>query len=366
MRSLGLAPFTVQRINETKDRLAKIKPRALPWKKKGLSRAERVIRFCEWLPITKGPLCGQQMKLMDFQKEFIREVYGRTREDGRRQVRLGIQSIARGNGKTALCAALVLCHLMGPESEPRGAVFSAAVDRQQAALVYDECVAILLAVDELGVRANIIEVGKKIIILDGDGAGSRYEAMPADDRRAHGLSPSMFVFDELAQCKDRKLLDGLMSGLGKRSEALGLVISTQAADHTHPLSTLIDAAEGDPTTYVQLICADDTADPFDIKTIRACNPALGTFLDEGEAKESAERARRIPAFENAFRNLRLNQRVSLQDEQMLLSRAVWELGAAPVDEAALLGKPCEAGLDLAQTLDLAALVLPVSRQQGRL
>ena len=36
------------------------RPRALPWKKKGLSRAERVIAFLEFLPITKGILAGTQ------------------------------------------------------------------------------------------------------------------------------------------------------------------------------------------------------------------------------------------------------------------------------------------------------------------
>ena len=33
-------------------------------------------------------------------------------------------------------AGLVLAHLVGPESEPRGEIYSAAIDREQAALVF--------------------------------------------------------------------------------------------------------------------------------------------------------------------------------------------------------------------------------------
>jgi phage terminase large subunit-like protein len=53
-----------------------------------------------------------------------------------RIVRRAILSIARKNGKTALIAALVLVHLVGPESIPNGEIYSAANDREQAAQVY--------------------------------------------------------------------------------------------------------------------------------------------------------------------------------------------------------------------------------------
>jgi hypothetical protein len=42
----------------------KLRPRALPWKKPGLSRVERVLAFLESLPITKGILAGTKMKLL--------------------------------------------------------------------------------------------------------------------------------------------------------------------------------------------------------------------------------------------------------------------------------------------------------------
>ncbi len=203
MRATGLSPHAVQRINDAKDRLAKTKRRRLPWKKPGLSRVQKVIAFLEYLKITKGPLAGKKMKLLDAQREFIEAVYGREREDGLRQVRLALMSLPKGNGKTGLLAGLALCHLLGPESEARGEIYSAAIDRQQAAILYQEMVAIILAEDEFSYRCNIGEHTKKITVLHGDGAGSWYEALSAEHGRSHGLAPSLFVYDELAQAARR-------------------------------------------------------------------------------------------------------------------------------------------------------------------
>jgi hypothetical protein len=75
-------------------------------------------------------------------------------------------------------------------------------------------------------------------VLSGDGKGSLYESLSSDHRRAHGLAPSFWIFDELAKSKDRTLLDGLMTAAGKRKHTLGIIISTQAPKDDHALSQL--------------------------------------------------------------------------------------------------------------------------------
>jgi phage terminase large subunit-like protein len=299
------------------------------------------------------------MRLLPEQRRFIEEVYGRLDRRGLRRRRLAIKSEPKGNGKTGLIAGLCLCHLLGPEAEPRGEIYSAAIDRQMAALIFAEMEAIIYAVPEFAEICNIIRFHKRIEVLAGAARGSTYEALSADARRAHGLSPTLFCYDELAQAKDRVLLDNLINGLGKRKEALGLIISTQAPDETHPLSQLID--EGlrgeDSSLFVQLTAAPEDADPFAEATWTACNPALGRFLSLEEMRTAAERARRIPAFESSFRNLRLNQRIDSREEDRLVSHAVWKTGEVPIDRERLRGRQCYAGLDLSGKHDLTALVL---------
>ena len=322
-----------------------------PWKRKGLTRAQRVIRFCESLPITKGKLAGKKLKLLPGQREFIEQVYGRKR------IRIAIKSEPRGNGKTGLLAPLALCHLLGPEAEARGEVYSAAIDRKQAGILYKEMEAIILAVPHFAVRVSTSTFHKTIQVNSGDGEGSVYEALSSDARRGHGLSPSLWVYDELAQSKDRELLDNLITAMGKRNNSLGIIISTQAPTDTHPLSQLIDDAPNEPSTYVQLKTAPLDADPFSIETLQAVNPAWGVFLDIEDVMTEARRAKRLAAFEPAFRNLRLNQRVDANQELRIVNSAVWRLGATPVDLDRLRGRRCYGGLDLSSKHDLTAFVL---------
>jgi len=163
----------------------------LPWKKKGLSRVERVIAFLEFLPITKGILAGSKMKLLPGQRRFVEAIYGRLSKDGRRKIRIAIKSEPRGGGKTGLIAGLCLAHLLGPETEPRAECYSAAFNKLQAALIFAEMKSIIEAVPEFEARCNIQRYGKVIEVMEGDGAGGIYESLSADDRRAHGTEPEL-------------------------------------------------------------------------------------------------------------------------------------------------------------------------------
>lgn len=327
--------------------------------KKG--RAARVVAFLEALPITKGKLVGTNMKLLPNQRKFIERIYG-----PKSKVRLAVKSEPRGNGKTGLLAGLALCHLLGPEAEQRGEIYSAAIDRQQAGLMYNEMEAIIVAVPRYSARCNLQRFHKKIEVIEGRGEGSVYEALSSDARRAHGLSPTLWVYDELAQAKDRVLLDNLMTAMGKRNRSLGIIISTQAPKDDHPLSQLIDHGETgtDETLIVDRITAPDDADAFSLKTIAACNRALGIFLDKTDVMKAAKLASRIAAFEPAHRNLRLNQRVDSSEDSRIVTKEIWAKGNVAVDPKKFEGCDCYGGLDLSGKHDLSALELGFPDKKG--
>ncbi len=326
------------------------------WKRKR-SRVDQLIAFLQSLPITKGIYAGRKMRLLPGQTRFIQAVYGRTARDGRRLIRIAIKSEPRGNGKTGLLAGLALAHLLGPLSEVRGEVYSCAYNKLQAALIFAEMKAIIEAVPEFAARCNLQRYGKIIEVLSGDGAGSIYESLSADDKRAHGLAPSFWVYDEYAMAPNADLLNNLRTSMGKRSESLGVVISTQAANDMHPLSQLIDdAALGeDPSIYLQLSAAPLDADIFDERVWFACNEALGKFLDLGEFRAQAAQAKRLPSLRAKFQNLRLNQRIDAN--LPFLADADWMACADTVDVNKLAGKAAFGGLDLSQTTDMTSLVL---------
>ena len=321
----------------------------MPWQRPRLSRAGRIIAFMESLPVTKGILAGQNMKLLPNQKAFIKAVYGKTPR------RIAIKSEPRGNGKTGLLAGLCLAHLIGPEAEQRGEVYSAAIDKKQAGLIFNEMKAIIEAVPAFDEVCNIRRFDKIIEVMHGQGVGSIYESLSADVRRAHGLSPTFWVYDEYAQTRTDELMANLQTAMGKRKRSLGVVISTQAATDHHPLSVMIDdALRGeDPDVYVQLTAAPVDADPFDEKVWRKCNPAWGRFLDKEEFRSQARRAQRVPSFTGRFLNLRLNQRVEAEDR--FINATDWRACGHKIDADALRGKRCFLGLDLSSTTDLTAL-----------
>jgi phage terminase large subunit-like protein len=334
-----------------------------PWNAKGLSRSKRVERFLEYLPITKGKLEGTKMRLLANQREFVRTLYGPDAD----KIKLAVLSEPRGNGKTGLIAGLMLCHLIGPESEPRGACYSAAIDRGQAALIFSEMTAIIDRVPEWRVMINIKRFHRTMEVRFGPAKGSTFEALSSDARQAHGLAPSVWCYDELAQAKNRVLLDNLTTGMGKRERSLGIILSTQAANDDHPLSELIDAGLNkiDDSIFVQLTSAPKDADPFSEETIRSVNPAFGKFLDAKTVLDEAKRAKRIPAFESAFRNTRLNQRIALESSEQFLTADIWALGDKPIDESLFFdGRPIYGGIDLSARVDLTAMVLACSDDQG--
>ena len=219
-------------------------PDSDPWHKRGLSRADRVIAFLEMLPITKGILVGKKMKLLPGQRKFVKAIYGRLSKDGRRKIRLAIKSEPRGNGKTGLLAGLALCHLLGPECEARGEMlFSAAYNKLQAALIFAEMKAIVEAVPDFARALQYSKIRENHRSHGGRRRRQRLREPIAPMTSARtDLSPTLWIYDEFAQAPNTDLLDNLRTAMGKRSESLGVIISTQAANDQHPLSQMIDDA----------------------------------------------------------------------------------------------------------------------------
>jgi phage terminase large subunit-like protein len=324
-----------------------------------MARSARVIKFIEGLTVTSGEHAGRPFKLRKWQKDFIRAVYDPVGDDGLRQVRTALLTMGRKNGKTTLAAALVLVHLVGPENEMRGQVYSAAADRKQAALIFEEAAAMVKADPELAAHLHVLASQKRIVHYP---SGSFFVSIPAVERTTHGFNASFVVYDELAQAPNRKLFDVLTTSFGARAEPLTMVISTQSADPHSIMSEIVDYGEkvrdgviDDPTFVAAIYTTPDDADPWDEKAWYAANPALGDFRSLKELRAFAETAKRIPAREATHRSLYLNQRIA--PEGRLFTTPDWLNCAGEVDLEALAGRECFAGLDLSERRDLTALVL---------
>lgn len=319
---------------------------------RGRGRAEDVIKFIECLTIPSGTGQGKPFILADFQKRFIRDIYEPHSKEDRRVVRRAILSMARKNGKTALIAAIVLAHLIGPEAIVHGEIYSAANDREQASIIFKFVKQFLDLEPKLMSKVEIIPSTKTVI---GRVTGSLYRAVSAEAGTKHGYTPSVVIYDELAQSRNRDLYDVLDTSFGARDEPLFITMSTQSNDPAHILSRLIDdgLSKTDPSIVCHLFCADEDCEIDDEEQWAKANPALGLFRDREDLATAIRKAKRLAAEEPKVRNLLLNQRVS--PTATLIARADWMEAAG--DARIVDGEDVYLALDLSRVNDLSACVM---------
>lgn len=321
------------------------------WRLKGPAKWTRGERNAAWIEtycrVPEGKDRGKPVRLRDWQVDELRKLYDSP-------TRTFIVSFGRKNGKTALIAFLVLLHLCGPEADLGSEVVSGARSRDQAAMVFryaSKCVAMS---PDLSAIVRVRDTAKE---LECSELQTIYKALSADAATNLGRSPKLAVHDELGQVKGPRddFFEAIDTAQGAHEDPLTIIISTQSPRPGDLLSVMIDDALSgkDPMTKVSLYTAPEDLDPFSEEALKAANPAYGDFLNAEYCREMAEKARRMPSREAAYRNLILNQRVNMHNP--FVTRSVWEMNAREPDF-----EQCHEyyiGLDLSARNDLTALVL---------
>lgn len=317
-----------------------------------MTRGEKIIAFIErYCRVPEGAMVGQPLRLDEFQRRFVLEVY-----DNAAGTRRGILSIARKNGKSGLIAGLLLAHLIGPEAKQNSQIVSGAMSRDQAALVFSLACKMVQLSPRLSELVKIIPSGKR---LHGLPLNVEFRALAADGKTAHGLSPVLAILDEIGQIRGPQsdFVDAITTSQGAHDAPLLLAISTQAANDADLLSQWIDDAQrsADPRIVCHLYTAPEGCELLDESAWRAANPALGVFRSMDDLREQMAQAKRMPSMENMARNLLLNQRVST--ESPFVSPDVWKANGAEPLACPPPDVPLFGGLDLSARLDLTAFVL---------
>lgn len=305
----------------------------------------------------EGDKVGQKIKLAGFQEDFFYAVY-----DNAVLTRTAILSMARKNSKTATIALIVIIHIAGPEAVQNSRISSGARSRKQAAEVYNYAAKMVALSDTLRPIIKPVPSNKRLVGLL---MNVEYEALAAEGKTAHGGSPIVAILDELGQVKGPQddFVDAIVTSQGAYENPLLIVISTQAPTDADMLSIMIDDAERskDDSIVCHVYRAPEGCEVDDETAWKAANPALGLFRSKADVADKAEKAKRMPSSENAFRVLYLNQRVNMV--AAFVSASVWKAGSnKPVEWD---GSPIYGGLDLSATTDLTSLVL-TQRQAGKL
>ena len=123
---------------------------------------------------------------------------------------------------------------------------------------------------------------------------------------------------------------------------------------------VIEDPELDHARLVVIHAAPPGADWTSEATWAMANPALGEYLDPRILRAECAKAVNNPAEQRAFEQYRLNRQTAHAGRAIDL--ATWD--RAPDIAAALDGRTCYAGLDLASTIDLASYCLDFPDGRG--
>lgn len=203
---------------------------------------------------------------------------------GRREF---IVLLARGNGKSALTAALAVHHLLTTKD---ARVFVAAASREQAGVIHEYARSFAQALDpDIDVNQREIRTGTGYLRVVASDAG-----------KLQGLSPTLALVDELHAHRDADVYVAFRAAMQKRPGARLVVISTAGQGADSVLGRLRARALAQPIVRVHG-CFTHTRGEFielmewmvpvdrpldDFKSAKQANPA--SWLTEAGLREQAE------------------------------------------------------------------------------
>lgn len=320
---------------------------------------ERAVKFLRML---RHPKSGKAFQLDPWQERIVRRIYGPRHEDGSRIVKTAVILVPRGNRKTSLAAALEALHTIGPEAVSGGEVITAASDRKQARIAYDELRGLMTAHPKIAPHIRTLDYRNRITYPK---KRSFCEAISADAGTQHGRTPVFVLADELHAWKKRDLWDVLRSGLVKTPGSLLVVATTAGRGQENIAWDIVDDARkvargevDDPSILPVLFEANRDCDWQDEAVWFKVNPGLrhGYPDIEGLRQLAREGSRRIGDRE-AFRQLNLNIWLDHATDPFV-EMSIYDQGKGDVDLEDLEARqvPCWLAVDLSSNSDLTIIV----------
>lgn len=330
----------------------------------------RACRFIELLPHIKGEWAKpvyvdggyQYAKLvLDPWQIFCElQLFGwKHRDTGLRRFRRSYEEVARKNAKSTRVAAREL-YLATADGEPGAHCYSVATTGEQAREVFDTARNMALRSPDFMHHFGV-EVGKHDITMAS--TASSFKPLNAEGSTLDGLNVHGASVDELHAHKTRAVWDVLDSATGARSQPLISAITTAGFDRSGICYELrdytikvLERTAVDETWFGIIYTIDDGDVWHDPAVWRKANPALGISVKVDDMEAACRKAVAQPSAVGNFLTKRLN--VWMSSSAAWMDMQAWQHTA---DKTLALedfkGERCWIGMDLAEKVDFAALVL---------
>jgi phage terminase large subunit-like protein len=291
----------------------------------------------------------------------IAPLFGWRRPDGRLRYRRGAVFVPKKNAKTFLMSQLaqylLTSHL------PHADVYPAAVDREQARILYR----MLKRSVESSPLSKVLEVVDSKSIIRNRKHGNILRCLSADSWRNEGLNGSVII-DEIHAHRTDELVSALTYATRATPNGLVLAISTAGDDRKGPgyqwwqdAELVMNNPAANPT-FFGLIYAAKPDDDFDDPAVwRKANPSMGITFPEEEFRADWQDSLTNPVKRSRWLRYSLNVWTT-PDNRWFTPEAYSPCVAPP--PLPLEGRSCFIGLDLADHLDLTAAVALFPDGQG--
>lgn len=183
--------------------------------------ADKRIDFIQnCVKLTKSPFYGQNMKLLDFQLAFISALYSFKMKDGTDRFQRAIFLVARKNGKSELCSALVLTEMiLGGKGLD---IVCSSNDDNQANILTDAVDTMRLMIDPESVATWRNQRGIKCLVTD-----NKVFKLSDRTRNKEGRNIDIAIIDEIHEMKENIIIKSIEQSQSLKVNPKLILITTE-------------------------------------------------------------------------------------------------------------------------------------------
>lgn len=326
--------------------------------------ANDVCDFIEKLPHVEGQWDSESITLEPSQVFILTTIFGwRRKSDQKRRFTSVYIEMARKGAKSTLTGGVAL-YCLTCEGEVGPQILVGATTGEQAMKVFKPAKSMVDKTPDLR-EAFQLETFVRSITCNTN--GGYIQTLNAKSSTQDGHNPHMGILDELHAHKDRGLYDVIKSAFGSRKNPLMWVITTAGYnvdgvcyEQRKLVAKVLEGLVEADHYFGIIFTLDEGDDPLDEKVWPKANPMLGITPTIESMRSYASEAVASPESMGEFRTKRLNVWTTAKGAWLNLEH--WRRNSKVPDYDSLVEHRCTAGLDLASTSDISALVLTWIRE----
>lgn len=302
-----------------------------------MNLSNEIIQYISTLEVGQGRYAGKPFHVLPWQKRFIR---GAFHPDNKGDAGL---SVARGNGKSTLVAAIACAFIDGPlgESERMAEcnIYGPSFDVVKGSIFRHISNFLKPTYKKDGIGKNgkwRIQDSANRATIENRITGNLIRVLGSNPKTHHGGVPKLALIDELSQFSHGTLdasLAAIRTARGKLKDSKAVYLGTRPDSESHPFERFLNSGSG----YRQIHAVDKEKYKdklFWRSTWKIANPSLSHFPDLLDTLiEEARDAKKDPAEFASFLSLRLNAGTPDTAQAVLLPVDVWQNIEIPAEAA---------------------------------